>query len=566
MLKRRIAIVFAFAAAIAGAAQAPDSGPQSGVVSIGVDLAKPVGAYKPIYAWFGYDESNYTTMKYGKQLLGELHDLSPVPVTIRAHHLLTSGNGVPELKWSSSNVFSLDANGKPVYDFTITDQTFDEYQKAGIRPMVELGFMPKDLAATVPGVTEYQLHYPKPTMGGASNNPPKDYKMWGELVRAYTAHLVARYGRAQVSTWYFEVWNEPDIVYWHGTPEEYFKLYDYAAAGVRAALPGAIVGGPASTGPSGAKARAFLEKFLDHCLHDKSAADGKAIPLDFISFHPKGRPVTVNGHVRMGIANELQAAQAGFRIVARYPKFARLPIILSEADPEGCAACSMRENPANAYRNGPLYASYTAAAMKALFELQDATKVNLIAMLSWSFEFEGKDYFEGFRTLATNGIDEPILNFFRMAGMMAGVRVVTTSSGSLALDGLVSSGVRGAPDVDALATKSERQAAVMVWNYHDDDLAAPDAEVDVNVAGIPPGVKRVLLEHYRIDETHSNAYTVWKSIGSPQSPTPQQYAQLKAAGQLELLNSPAWVDVRDGKVAIETALPRQAVSLLRLTW
>ncbi|MGO9493230.1 MAG: GH39 family glycosyl hydrolase [Terracidiphilus sp.] len=566
MLKRRIAIVFAFAAAIAGAAQAPDSGPQSGVVSIGVDLAKPVGAYKPIYAWFGYDESNYTTMKYGKQQLGELHDLSPVPVTIRAHHLLTSGNGVPELKWSSSNVFSLDANGKPVYDFTITDQTFDEYQKAGIRPMVELGFMPKDLAATVPGVTEYQLHYPKPTMGGASNNPPKDYKMWGELVRAYTAHLVARYGRAQVSTWYFEVWNEPDIVYWHGTPEEYFKLYDYAAAGVRAALPGAIVGGPASTGPSGAKARAFLEKFLDHCLHDKSAADGKAIPLDFISFHPKGRPVTVNGHVRMGIANELQAAQAGFRIVARYPKFARLPIILSEADPEGCAACSMRENPANAYRNGPLYASYTAAAMKALFELQDATKVNLIAMLSWSFEFEGKDYFEGFRTLATNGIDEPILNFFRMAGMMAGVRVVTTSSGSLALDGLVSSGVRGAPDVDALATKSERQAAVMVWNYHDDDLAAPDAEVDVNVAGIPPGVKRVLLEHYRIDETHSNAYTVWKSIGSPQSPTPQQYAQLKAAGQLELLNSPAWVDVRDGKVAIETALPRQAVSLLRLTW
>ena len=261
MLKRRIAIVFAFAAAIAGAAQAPDSGPQSGVVSIGVDLAKPVGAYKPIYAWFGYDESNYTTMKYGKQLLGELHDLSPVPVTIRAHHLLTSGNGVPELKWSSSNVFSLDANGKPVYDFTITDQTFDEYQKAGMRPMVELGFMPKDLAATVPGITEYQLHYPKPTMGGASNNPPKDYKMWGELVRAYTAHLVARYGSAQVSTWYFEVWNEPDIVYWHGTPEEYFKLYDYAVAGVRAALPDAIVGGPASTGPGTRRQEHFWRGF-----------------------------------------------------------------------------------------------------------------------------------------------------------------------------------------------------------------------------------------------------------------------------------------------------------------
>src|ERR1700756_3046979 len=108
-------------------------------VSIQVDLANPEGPYTPIYSWFGYDESNYTTMNYGKQLLTELHDLSPVPVYIRAHHLLTSGNGIPELKWSSSNVFTLDADGKPVYDFTITDQTFDEFQKAGVRPMVELG-------------------------------------------------------------------------------------------------------------------------------------------------------------------------------------------------------------------------------------------------------------------------------------------------------------------------------------------------------------------------------------------------------------------------------------------
>ena len=129
-------------------------------VDIQVDLAKKVGSYTPIYRWFGYDESNYTTMKYGKQLLRELHDLSPEPVYIRAHHLLTSGNGVAELKWSSSNVFSLDAQGKPVYDFTITDQTFDEYQKAGVRPFVELGFMPKDLAAEVAGISEYQLHHP----------------------------------------------------------------------------------------------------------------------------------------------------------------------------------------------------------------------------------------------------------------------------------------------------------------------------------------------------------------------------------------------------------------------
>ena len=426
--------------------------------------------------------------------------------------------------------------------------------------------MPKDLAAAVPGITEYQLHYPKPTMGGASNNPPKDYKIWGELIRKFTQHLVDRYGRQQVSTWYFEVWNEPDIIYWHGTPEEYFKLYDYAVAGVRTVLPNAKVGGPASTGPSGAKSSAFLESFLEHCSHDKSAADGKPIPLDFISFHPKGRTVLVDGHVRMGISNELEAAQTGFQIVAKHPQYRNLPIILSEADPEGCAACSIKDNPANAYRNGPLYASYTATAMKSLFELQDAAKVNLIAMLSWSFEFENKNYFEGFRTLATNGIDKPILNVFRMAGLMAGDRVATISTGQVPLADLVKTGVRQAPDVDAFATKADREAAVMVWNYHDDDLPAPPTDVQITISGIPAGVDKVLLEHYRIDETHSNAYTAWKNMGSPQSPTPEQYAQLKAAGQLQLLTSPVWLDVDQGRVTVETTLPRQAVSLLRLKW
>ena len=535
-------------------------------VNVNVDLAKPQGLYKPIYRWFGYDESNYTTMKHGRQLLRELHDLSPDPVYIRAHHLLTSGNGVPELKWSSSNVFCIGPDGKPVYNFTITDQTFDAYREAGVRPIVELGFMPKDLASTVPGITEYQLHYPKPTMGGSVNNPPKDYKMWGDLVRHYVEHLVQRYGRQEVSTWYFEVWNEPDIIYWHGTEAEYFKLYDYAAAGVRAALPNARVGGPATTGPAGPNAAAYLDAFLKHCLNDKSAADGKPMPLDFISFHPKGRNRFVDGHVQMGISAELKSVQAGFAIVAKYPRFKHLPIVLSEADPEGCAGCSMKVNPANAYRNGPLYPAYTATAMKAMFDLQDEAGVNLISMLSWSFEFENKDYFEGFRTLSTNGLDKPILNLFRMAGLMSGERVATSSSGKVPLKEIVSEGVREAPDIDAFATKAQHEAAVMLWNYDDEDVPAPDAGVQVTITGIPAGVKRVLLEYYRIDETHSNSYTVWKAMGSPQSPTPAQYAQLKAAGQLELLTSPDWLDVSDGKVTIPTSLPRQSLSLLHLKW
>lgn len=539
-------------------------------VAITVDLNRAIGPYKPIYAWFGYDEANYTTMREGKKLLRELHDLSPVPVSIRAHHLLTSGNGMPELKWSSTDVFHEDAQGRPVYNFTILDGIFDAYAAAGVRPMVELGFMPKDLAASLPNRHEpYQVHYPASTISGASNNPPKDYAKWGELVRTVTAHLVERYGRDTVAQWPFEVWNEPDIDYWHATPEEYWKLYDYAVAGVRAALPSAKVGGPASTGPGAGpngNAYRFLDNFLTHVERDKSAATGQPIPLDFISFHAKGHPSILEGHVQMSLRNELADTDRGFEIISKHRALSKLPIILSEADPEGCAACSSKVNPANNYRNGTLYPAYTAAAYKALFELGDRHQVDLLAMLSWSFEFEGKDYFEGFRSLATNGIDKPILNLFRMLALMNGNRVATTSDGAVPLDAILSTGVRSAPDVDAMATRSEHQAAVLLWNYADAAEPAPATPTTVTLHGLPAGVHRVLLTHTRIDDTHSNAYTVWKNLGSPQQPTPEQYALLESRDGLELLDSPVWLDVAHGVATVRTVMPRQSISLLQLSW
>jgi len=562
---------FSLGAGISAAAQgtvpdAPAASSQS-PVSIQVNLAKSIGPYKPIYSWFGYDEANYTTMRHGTELLKELHDLSPVPVYIRAHHLLTSGDGKAELKFSSTNVYTEDAKGKPVYNFKIFDGIFDAYKAAGVRPMVELGFMPKDLAADLPNRHEpYQVHYPKSAISGKSNNPPRDYARWGELCRVVTAHLVERYGRDVVLGWYFEVWNEPDIDYWHAAPEEYWKLYDFAVAGVRAALPGARVGGPATTSPRSPKANLFLKNFLEHVNSGRSAADGKSLPIDFISFHAKGQPTIRDGQVTMGIQNELKDADSGFALIAGFPRFKSLPIIISEADPEGCAACSSKVNPANNYRNGTLYPAYTAAAFKGLFELEDRHAVNLLSMLSWSFEFEDKDYFEGFRSLATNGIDKPILNVFRMFALMAGNRVSTSSTGQVSLDTMINSGVRQAPDVDALATKGDREAAVLVWNYHDVDGPAEAVPTSVAIGGIPSGVHRVLLEHFRLDETHSNAYTVWKAMGSPQHPTSEQYATLRAAGQLQTLTSPEWLDVTNGQVVLSMQMPRQGTSLLHLRW
>jgi len=529
-------------------------------VTIRVNAAQALGPLQPIYGYFGYDEPNYTYAKNGRKLVGELAALAPAPVFIRTHFMLTTGDGTPGLKWGSSNAYTEDANGKPVYDWTITDRIFDTYLEAGAKPFVEIGFMPKALSV------KPEPYQPTWVPGARNENysigwsyPPKDYAKWGELVYQWVRHAVAKYGRTEVESWYWEVWNEPDISYWHGTPEEYNKLYDSAAAGLKRALPTAKIGGPATTGPSAQRAGEFLKQFLEHC-------NATGAPLDFITYHAKGRPTVVDGHVRMGIAKNAEDVDTGFRIVTGFPKFRNLPIVLSESDPEGCAACSARVYPQNAYRNGTLYPTYTAVMMKNILDSAARHGANIAGMLTWAFEFEDQPYFDGFRTLATNGIDKPVLNVFRMAGLMQGNRVKVESDSGVDVDAIIKDGVRGNPDIDALAARSDHGIAVLVWNYHDDEVPAADSAVDLRIAGVPASARRVLTRHYRIDQTHSNAYTTWKHLGLLQHPTPEQYAALEAAGRLQLLDAPQWMDARAGEVRLAFLLPRQAVSLLEVVW
>ena len=524
--------------------------------AIRVDATAKMGAFKPIYGYFGYDEPNFTYTANGKKLIGELAALGGSPVFVRTHFMLATGNGTPSLKFGSTNAYTEDASGKPVYDWTLTDRIFDTYLQAGAKPFVEVGFMPKALSTKPePYSATWTPGAPNRDYYAGWTYPPKDFGKWGELVYQWVSHSVAKYGREEVTQWYWEIWNEPDIGYWHGTPEEYNRLYDTAAAAIKRALPSAKVGGPASTGPTGEKSAAFLKQFLEHC--DKAGS-----PLDFITYHAKGRPAVTDGKVFMGIAKNVQDVDNGYKIVASFPKFKNLPIILSESDPEGCAACSARVYPQNAYRNGTMYPAYSAVMMKSIFELGDREGTNIAGMLTWAFEFEGQPWFDGLRTLATNGVDKPVLNVFRMAGLMRGDRVKVESSGRLPLDAILKDGVRGNPDIDAMAARSDREISVMVWNYHDADVAADAAKVNVRVDGVPG--KRVLLSHYRIDDTHSNSFTVWKRLGSPQSPTPAQFAEIEAAGQLQLLDSPHYVDVKGGTVAVPVSLPREGISLLVL--
>jgi len=522
-------------------------------VTIRVDAGRPLGGLAPIWRFFGGDEPNYATMKDGRKLLGALGELKPKAVYFRTHNLLNTGDGTPALKWGSTNAYTEDAQGRPIDDWTVVDRIFDTYLERGVRPYVEIGFMPQALSTKPePYQHEWRPGLPYGDIYTGWAHPPKDYSKWEELVYRWVRHCVERYGRAEVSTWYWETWNEANIGYWQGTAEEFLKLHDHAIAAVRRALPEARVGGPDMAGSD----PKFLRAFLEHCL-------GKGTPLDFVAFHAKGAPQYVDGHVRMGIAAQLATIDRGFATITSFPALKRTPIVIGESDPEGCAAC---QGPQLAYRNGTMYSSYTAASFARKHDLAERHGVNLEGALTWAFEFEDQPYFAGFRALATNGIPLPVLNVFRMFSKMGGQRVAAESSAQVPLDTLLTEGVRGAPDVAAFASAEPNRLAVMVWHYHDDDVPGPDAAVELSVGGLPFRSGEARLVHFRIDDGHSNAYAAWKRMGSPIAPNSDQYRELLAASQLAPLDASATVRVEKGQAALRFALPRQAVSLVVLDW
>lgn len=537
---------------------------QAPPVSIHVNLQQQTGAMTPIWAWFGYDEPNYTYMKDGKKLLSELAALSPVPVYVRAHNLLTSGDGKAALKWGSTNVYTEDAAGHPVYQWNIVDSIFDTYVQRGMKPLAQIGFMPEALS-THP--QPYQHHW-QPGMSYTTIEtgwayPPKDYNKWGELVYQWVKHCTDRYGRKEVESWYWEVWNEPDGAYWKGTQQEFFKLYDYAADGLKRALPTARIGGCNVTG-GGMK---FLTAFIRHCLYDTNYVTGKkGTPLDAVLFHAKGSPKVVNGTVVMDIRRQLRDIDRNCQVITSFPELKNIPVIIGESDPEGCAACGMATNPENAYRNGTVYSSYTAAAFARKYELADRYHINLLGAVSWSFEFEDQPFFAGFRDLATNSVDKPVLNVFRMLGKMKGHRVAVSSNRMYTLDTILNASIRQATDIGALASKDEHTAAVLVWNYHDEDKRGATDAVNIDISGLPATTLTYTL--YRIDSAHSNAYEVWKKMGSPAHLSEQETAQLRPSGLLAA-DKPQKRKPQaknNGLLSIPVALPRQGVYLVYLEW
>jgi len=557
----RLAVLVSLGGAASAHAQTGASGAPF-PVTIEVDASRPIGPMRPVWRFFGADEPNYATMKDGRKLIAELGSLRPNDVYFRTHNLLNTGDGTPALKWGSTNVYSEDAQGRPVYDWTVVDRIFDTYLARGVRPYAEIGFMPKALSTNAePYQHEWRpgMKYDLISAGWAF--PPKDYAKWGELTYQWVKHCVERYGRAEVERWYWEVWNEANgAAYWRASPEEFYKLHDYAVAAVRRALPTARVGGPDVAGSGGA----FMTGFLSHVVHGPNYATGEAgTPTDFLSFHAKGSPVYVDGHVRMGIANQLATIDRGFAMIAAVPELRAKPIVIGESDPEGCAAC---QGASLGYRNGTMYSSYTAASFAREQLLADKHGVTFDGALTWAFEFEDQPYFAGFRALASNGIDLPVLNVFRMFSHMSGNRVATRSSSEIPLQQIVASGVREQPDVGVMSSLDSGRLAVLVWHYHDDDVAGADASISLAVRGLPASAGHARLTHYRIDDAHANSYAEWKRMGSPIAPNETQYKRLVDASSLVPMEPPSTLTTSGGATTLRFALPRQGVSLLVLEW
>lgn len=371
------------------------------------------------------------------------------------------------------------------------------------------------------------------------------------------------------------------IVDWNGTKEQFHELHDRAIAAVLRAVPTARVGGCEIAGGA---AGSYLGDFLTHCASGTNYATGEiGTPLDFISFHAKGAPLWVNstdspngGYVQMNISTQLRQIDEAFGVVASFPQYRSTPIVMGEYDPDGCAACTSQ---AYGYRNGLLYPAYTAASFMRAMSLATQRGVNLTGALTWAFEYEQTallpnqtGLFDGFRVLSTHGIDKPVLNVHRMWGMMNGDMVSTNSSGQVSMDVILNEGIGGGDtDVGAVATfnSSTGSLYVFVWNYHDQDLDFPDSNININIQGLPAAfldsTAGLNLTHYRIDNDHSNSFSQWQAMGSPQAPSDEQYQELIQAGKLEALSQGETLSMPiDGKLSLGFSLPVRATSLLVL--
>jgi len=542
---------------------------------IDVDCGRILGPLRRVWASFGYDELNWTATPNGLRNLGTMRGFMETPYTVRVHNIFTSGSGRGLPHWSSGNVYHEDGKGNPHYDWSVIDPAFDAWVHNGCRPIVELGFCPR---ALVPEKADLAFK-PMPSLYGPYESglwawPPRDLSRWHGLVAATVAHFRDRYGADEVRSWYWELWNEPDIFYWQGTPEEFFRLYDTTVSAVISVEPQALVGGPATTGAGDR----FLDQFLAHCALGTNVVTGqRGTRLDFVSFHTKGAsfhpwrsygPIGPDGASSVERASPsttkmLTEVRRSLAVIARYPEFRALPVLVDECDAAVPAHWGIYDNANFAFQNTAYYPVFQAQLMKKLLDMDRLDLARVHAATTWSWYLEGDRFFEGTRSLFTAGnLPTPLLNAYRLFARLPEQRLAVESNRSAGLSQL--DGGEIVTEVDALAASGDaNRVAVLVWHHGDDQyLEAPAAAVTLTLRNLPFAGKRVRVRHTRIDADHGNAHTAWVAMGRPQNPDPAQLASLHGRAALEPY-APDWMIEPVGPdLELSFELPLPGVSLL----
>ncbi|NUR95071.1 MAG: glycoside hydrolase [Kribbellaceae bacterium] len=550
----------------AAAPRVPDA-PHVTAATIDVDAADVQGRLTRVWESFGYDEFNWTYMPTGKRLLKTFTDFSGGGYYVRPHYMYCSGSGFGIPHWSSGNVYHEDADGNPYYDFTLLDQAYDAIVDNRHHLLVELGITPRDLLppeaaelTVVRSPTAYTNYE-----AGAWGYPPSDYGKWAGLISATVQHCVERYGEAEVKTWLWELWNEPDIDYWRGTLDQYNELYTATVEAIRSVLPEAKVGGPAVT--SGGLN--FLKGFLDY-------TSARNEPLDFISYHTKGCHFPTRDYKPFAepAAEQLSPSSTKMlydlrefnRLIGSYDAYAGLPVIVDECDAAVPAHFGRYDNRNYSFQNTEYYPVFQAKLMKKILDLNATETAQVAYATSWSFYFEAERYFEGTRSFLTaGGVEKPLLNAYRMLSLLGPDRIRTSSDAAWNIGELEHTDGSSMPEeVDALGSRADDgTVAVLIWRHIDDQYQTSDDETPVRVVlrNVPAGEYR--LRHRRIDADHSNSFTVWQQLGSPQDPTPPELAAIHARQGLEDFDAERNLTVA-GDLTLDVSLPLPSASLLVL--
>ena len=559
---------------------------------ITVDAAHTTGALDHAWRYIGYDECNYTYTPEGKELLAKFSALPDAPYYVRTHFMFCNGSCHGTQKFGSSNIYREDADGNAIYNFTYYDLILDTILATGNKPFVELGFMPEPLADP--------SYKDQPELGGVNHYrevgwtyPPADYAKWHDFIGTVARHLADRYGGDEIATWYFELWNEPDIFYWHGTDEEYCMLFDYTEHALHEALPDARLSGPACTGiflHNGS--RTLMKTFLTHCREGLNACTGKTgTRLDFITFHAKGSWLPGNDTAAKSVPSVgslVHQTELALDVI-KEEGFADREVVISEADPDGWAAGGIADNPNMRFRNTEYYASYVAATYTRLHDLC-VRRGMTVRPLAWAFMFPQEECFSGTRTFSTQGIDKPVMNLFRMLAQLDDTTIAMKSNAEVdpSIDRtLIDDFDEAAPTrytgegaqtvIAGLATQDTKDGDtvhVLLYSHCDDIDVHETHDIDVQINGLQPG--RYQLTHQRIDHDYSNAHTRWLIEGSPKYPTGDQYEAIKQAGTLHDF-TPTQVAVApssnadstdtsaESGITLQFTMPTHAVSLLTFT-